>query len=151
MLSLENAETIKKATKHKEIILKDNKGEEKVKDQKEGKDKYSNEDILLLKQVRSTEEILSNKRVLTEEKKRKEDEIIYISKALLENLEKRDEIATAIESLEEVNAKLSLFEDKYDIISLSISLHLHGFGCAASFGYRDLRISLSFLNLIFRL
>ena len=80
-------------------------------------DKYSNEDILLLKQVRSTEEILSNKRVLTEEKKRKEDEIIYISKALLENLEKRDEIATAIESLEEVNAKLSLFEDKYDIIS----------------------------------
>ena len=83
----------------------------------EGKDKYSNEDILLLKQVRSTEEILSNKRVLTEEKKRKEDEIIYISKALLENLEKRDEIATAIESLEEVNAKLSLFEDKYDIIS----------------------------------
>ena len=81
------------------------------------KNKYSDEEILLLKQARSMEEILGNKRVLAGEKQRKEEEIQHLSKAMNENLEKRDEIATSLESLEEVNTKLSQFEYKYDIIS----------------------------------
>lgn len=78
---------------------------------------FTEEEIQQLKQAKSMEELQESKRVLEAEKQRIVDEIQQLTKGLDENLERRDEIAGAVESLHEVNDKLNRYETKYDIIS----------------------------------